>query len=653
MSNRIITSEGRALLPHEIAYVDKMASLLANESGLEFDWIHKILVQTFPTHGIGIFPSSKIKNAHSFMSGKFPGRFLYCFKPCLIEAMRWLDKDQITELFSGDLQFLNLLENQFSSVTTEIPFVKFSELLPSAKKFRDYLEDEFETIIETGSTSPHRRFENYYLESTFLQCFQYRRRILKKTTKESYKEKHKKFPDGLLSEKFLEQLTGPDYYREYGEISSALNYLDPKMSEPKNSIKWQHSLGPLENYLTTNKLKVPANLKKRDELLRSSLYKFAIDSLDAFIESYRNHEPGTILRKIWVLIRSMPYEQLDLLFNGNLSYFGIVGHRHDDPSLYTFGRTLIEKILVAAAIDDFATKSTSIKEVRNALEDLVEEFLDQSTGELLPITYSVYQAIYLCNYKSVTFACAELETAKSKLSNLRETIKKGTDHSLKLSFEKLEDLRRDAIRLEYLSSLGIEDRIAVEKSMDLEQPEITKGYFTSGYEEYHSKNSDYPVFKFGKGLKSKAIKRLHQAYKSTRRGVTAAELISALYVESRAKELSKRSKNPWNLFNDVFDREHPAVIYGFIRRGEQIKGSNTYILDFSFEDRNPQEQVESLKAKKQKRNIQTQTKSEKSKSAHPWAKPITNKSKLSKSKKPTRNVSRMLDRYPDDGDTDS
>jgi hypothetical protein len=55
MSNRIITSEGRALLQHEIAYVDKIASLLANESGLEFDWIHKILVQTFPIHGIGIF----------------------------------------------------------------------------------------------------------------------------------------------------------------------------------------------------------------------------------------------------------------------------------------------------------------------------------------------------------------------------------------------------------------------------------------------------------------------------------------------------------------------------------------------------------------------------------------------------------------------
>lgn len=69
MSNRIITSEGRALLQYEIAYVDKMASLLANESGLEFDWIHKILVQAFPIHGIGIFPSSKIKNAHSFISG--------------------------------------------------------------------------------------------------------------------------------------------------------------------------------------------------------------------------------------------------------------------------------------------------------------------------------------------------------------------------------------------------------------------------------------------------------------------------------------------------------------------------------------------------------------------------------------------------------
>jgi hypothetical protein len=55
---------------------------------------------------------------------------------------------------------------------------------------------------------------------------------------------------------------------------------------------------------------------------------------------------------VWELICAIPYEQLDLIFNGNMSYFGIVGYDIDDPSLYTYGRTLIEKILIAAAIED-------------------------------------------------------------------------------------------------------------------------------------------------------------------------------------------------------------------------------------------------------------------------------------------------------------
>ena len=45
---RIITSEGRELLPHEIAYTDAMAKLLAKESGIEIEWIKNILIKTFP-----------------------------------------------------------------------------------------------------------------------------------------------------------------------------------------------------------------------------------------------------------------------------------------------------------------------------------------------------------------------------------------------------------------------------------------------------------------------------------------------------------------------------------------------------------------------------------------------------------------------------
>lgn len=123
MSNKKIkTSEEGELFPHEMAYVDTMAKLLAKESGLDIEWIKSILVKTFPVGGIGIHPPS-IKGASSFISGKNPGRFLYCFKPCLLEAMKWLDKNQIGELFSGDLQHLRVLEDRYNAVVNEVPFV--------------------------------------------------------------------------------------------------------------------------------------------------------------------------------------------------------------------------------------------------------------------------------------------------------------------------------------------------------------------------------------------------------------------------------------------------------------------------------------------------------------------------------------------------
>lgn len=245
---KIITSEGRELLPHEIAYTDAMAKLLTKESGIDAEWIKNILIQTFPAGGIGIHPGT-IKDAHTFISGKFPGRFLYCFKPCLLEAMKWLDKDQVVELFSGDLQHLKILEDRYDAVVNEVPFVSFEDLLPAAKKFKTYLEDEFTTIIETGSILGNRRFENYYLESTFIQNFSYRYRRLKKATKEDYLERHKKFEDGVLSAEFLEKLLGPEYYREYGEIITAFDYLNPKKTADEKNPKWRTSLGPLETGL--------------------------------------------------------------------------------------------------------------------------------------------------------------------------------------------------------------------------------------------------------------------------------------------------------------------------------------------------------------------------------------------------------------------
>ena len=141
----------------------------------------KTLIKTFPDSGIGV-PPSTIKGANTFISGKFPGRFLCCFKPCLLEAMKWLDKDSILELFSGDLQHLKILEDCYNVVVNEVPFISFKKLVPAAKKFKNYLEEEFNTIIETGSIPANRRFESYYLENTFLQSFLYRRRILTATS---------------------------------------------------------------------------------------------------------------------------------------------------------------------------------------------------------------------------------------------------------------------------------------------------------------------------------------------------------------------------------------------------------------------------------------------------------------------------------------
>lgn len=95
-------------------------------------------------------------------------------------------------------------------MVNEVPFVNFEDRVPIAKKFKNYLEQEFKTIIETGSTPGNRRFENYYLESTFTQSFSYRYRRLKKITKEDYLERHKKFENGVLSDGFLEKLVGPE-----------------------------------------------------------------------------------------------------------------------------------------------------------------------------------------------------------------------------------------------------------------------------------------------------------------------------------------------------------------------------------------------------------------------------------------------------------
>lgn len=628
-------SVGRQPLPHELEYIEAMSKLLAEESGIKASWIKDILIKTIPNN----------LTVELLNSTPTPGQFLYQFRPCLFEAMKWLPKEQIIELFSGDLLQLKILEERYSSLLDEVPFVSFKELLPAAKEFQDYLEDEFESVIDTGDPSKHF-YKSYYLERTFLQSFRGRLLSLESTPESVYLKRHKQFTERMLSDSWLKKMLGPNFYLEFREVENRLYMLNPnfktmfgelvsdfhkEMSKDKSS----HSLIQLKQYLSSNKLKIPGNIEKRDEALRTSLHLFSQDALKAFIKSHRNHELGTTLKKVWELVCSMPYEQLDLIFNGNMSYFGIVEYDIDNPSLYTYGRNLIEKILVAAALEDESLRTDFRSKIRELLGAMIEEFTNPETGEILPITYSVYQAIDLCRHDSVTSACGELASAKMKLTDLHASLKKGTQRALKISFDRLKEIRREVAQMEFLRAAGDTDGGIAVGDGNI-RPSLERGFFSTDYGEYQSKNSAYPPFQFNSELKRNAIARLHRSYETAYPDVSTSDLMDAIYGE-RASEMSRRGRSPWKL-TDILKKDAPVMMYGMVRRGDLRNGSATYRLDFSFEDYSPEEQllrIEKQKAEKNQKKPESKVekskpKSKEKKSPHPFGTSFTGKSKKPK-----------------------
>lgn len=634
-------SVGRRPLPHELKYIEMMSRLLADESGIKVGWIKDILIKTLPNN----------LTEELLESTPTPGQFLYQFRPCLFEAMKWLPREQVIELFSGDLLQLKILEERYGSLLDEVPFVNFKDLLPTAKEFQGYLESEFQSVIDTGAPSEHF-YKSYYLERTFLQTFRWRLLALESTPESIYLERHKQFTERILSDSCLKKLLGPKFYLEFREVENKLYMLNPnfntvfgelvdgfrkEMSKDKSS----HSLIQLKQYLSSNKLKVPGAIEKRDEALRTSLHIFSQDALKAFISSHRNHELGTTLKKVWELICSMPYEQLDLIFNGNMSYLGIVEYDIDDPSLYTYGRILIEKILIAAALEDESFRADFRSKIREFLGPVIEDFSAPETGEILPITYSVYQAIDLCGHDSVVSACGEFASAKMKLTDLHASLKKGTQRALNISFDRLKEIRREVAQIEFLRAAGEADTeggIAVGSVGS--RPTLERGFFSKDYGQYQSKNPAYPIFKFSgrSELKQKAIARLHRAYESAYPDVPITDLLDAMY-GSRAFEVEKRKKNPWKL-EDVLKRD-PVMKYGMVRRGEPTNNRATYRLDFSFEDYSPDEQLRRIKNQKaDKKNAaeiekteKSKLKSEKGKTPRPWDSSLVGKSKKKKQKR--------------------
>lgn len=666
MSDIQVTTEQREPLAHEIEYIDSMTKLLAKESGIDADWIKKTLIKTLP---------EKL-GADIIQSDFAPARFLYDFKPCLFEAMKWLDKDRVVDLFSGDLLQLRILEERYGALLNEVQFVNFHELLPTAKEFQSYLEDEFKSIVSSGSPSQHFK-KSYYLENTFLQSFHPRFLDFEEYPESVYFDRHKQFTDKSLSDEFLKKILGPNFFREFRELEGRSYVLGPNFKKEfgglvadfykevaKDRSSPQDSLIKLKKYLSENKLKVPANLEMRDEAIRTSLHIFSQNALKAFIEAHRNHELGTVLRNVWELICGMPYEQLDLIFNGNLSYLGIVGYDIDDPSLYTYGRNLIEKILIAAALEDASLHQDDFRsKIFEYLEPVIEDFVDAETGEIYAITYSLYQAIDLCGRESVMSACGELAEVKKALDDLRADIKNDTKNVLKISFDRLKEIRREVAKIEHLRIMSHVDGDGIAVKKPQEAPALKEGRFSINYSLYRSRNSAYKPFEFGTTLKQNAIKALHLAYESGIQGLTKSELINKIYPQDRASELHQRKKNPWQLW-DLFKDHEPAVKYGFIRVGEKRDLSGTYTLDFGFEDRSPEEQLRWLEEEAQKPKKTDDSKKREKKRAekealrtaqgkkanHPWSNPVSASAKKSRKENQKQSSSSLADRYPESED---
>lgn len=595
MSATQVTQNKRGPNKFESEYIDSMSTRLAKESGLARDWIKKILLQTIP-------------DRERSGDERMPiGGHLYHFKPCLFEAMKSLSAEEVFTLFSGDLEQLRIQEDRFFELINETPFEDFSLLIDTVKDFQVYLKQETKALIEKGN--PSKPFEkSLYLERIFLNNLVRRRAYTDLIPDIDYIERHQQFEGTALSDDFLKDILGPKYFRDQREVLKSLLALEPNEEMRSQQQKLRSSLYPhflgspdplrvLKDYLSANKLKAPADLDDKEAAFRMKLHLFSQEALKAFVETHRSQKTETLMAKIWALISSMPYEYLDLIFKGNLSCFSI-DYDIDDKHIYSHGRDLIERILVAAAINTESIRTNFLKGIKENLEPVIEDFTDSKSGELKPITYSLYQTIYLCGHESVTSAFGDLAVAKEKLHELKASIKKGTERALKISYNQLQEIKREAAQIEYLRIMGFDGGSPVRSAQEL--PTLERGIFSESFGEYRSRNSKYPIFQFSSDLKRKAVKALYLAYEAGDARLTSTELIDQIYTEDRAYEITKRTKNPWRLHKDVFREAEPVIKYGMIRKGEKKDGQSTYILDFSFENSAPEETIRLLKGEKEK-----------------------------------------------------
>lgn len=597
-------SKERKFLRNEIKYIDSMSDLLAKESGLDKDWIKNILQLTAPR------PLIK-SNSNDYKA--YPARLLYEFKPCLFEAMKWLDKERVTELFSGDLSHLQILETNYTNLLSEIPFMRFESMLPMAKAFQAYLEEEAKNIIKTGDPAKH--FEpSYYLETTFLSSFNIRPPDpIFKRPKDDYLKRQKQFSGGLLSQKFLEKVIGSEYYREYIEIQQkplqifsleALKKSDQMKEGLKKAlggILGYKAVANLRHYLAENKLRIPADLNERDETFRANLHLFSQNAFKKFIAVYRSKKEGSLLSEIWKLIYSMPHEHLELMFNGHLGYFGLAEHDFGGKILYAHGRNLLLRILTAAAIAD-ESNGKIMGEIKANLEPIIEDFTDLESGDLKPITYSLYQAIDLCSYDSVMSACGQLDEGKQKLTAIQTSLKRSAEKAIKYSYDRLKALSEQSLLEAYLGRTGGVDDIKTLRS--LRDAANIRERFDESYTEYRCLNTAYGIFDFSTPARSTAIEVMFKNYQAGENRTSIRELVYAIYQHLPEKEkeakLLLKGNSIWRLEKGPL-KDHDAVKYGMVRSGAKKFGTRAYILDFSFEDRSPEEQIKILKTKHKER----------------------------------------------------
>lgn len=588
-----------------------MSKLLADESGMDKSWIKNVLDLTAPNYPFVVNLLDKTAPV---------AESLYLFKPCLFEAMKWLDQDTVQELFDGDLEQLKVLEDRYTSLITEIPLTSIRSYLPLEKEFQTYLEEESKSLIKTGH--PSKPFQkSLYLETLFVDEFPPRRSSSELSSKEIYRQKQKQFDGGLLSQEFLEKVLGPNFQADSFSMQKELQYLEPRVPQKetvdlkdrlKKSLRpalvGYSPLGDLRKYLSTNKLRIPADLDDRDEALRTSLHVFSQNAFKVFVGSYRAKKPDEILQKIWKLICAMPHENLDLIFNSHLGYFGLGEYDFGNEILYSHGQRLLLNIMTVASLEDTSARSNLLDKIREELEPIIEDFTDPKTGEVHHITYSLYQAIDLCGQEPVMIACGLLAEAKSKLASLKEIVDRGTKRVLEISFNSLRDINDSLIELDRLRVT--EDLEGVKSVRRFgKAPDSIRKRFAEDFSEYHPKNTDYDIFIFHSPPKKRAMEVLFKNYENGDPRTSVRELVSNIYQDldlgAREEILSRVGDKIWRLDHGVFRLKDPAVKYGMIRSSPVKKeGERAYYLDLSFESRSPEDQLRELQEKKDKRKAE-------------------------------------------------